>query len=463
MPEVKTRFFMFMLLLVAVRSSGQEVVSSSTTIRLADSAKVSVSFFYADQFNDTSPPFPLSKDSKEKQIVIEKPVLLFDAFSGIPYYIIPGEELYLTANDHSIKFLSSFKERNNELNFFAELNAQYPDFFTTNASMRMKQVIRSADYPVVEKFEREKEKKALEFLEKYMIPNPVSDEFYQYAKQFFYYLKQANLFAILSSPAIQVKGWPAFADTGKIADSGSFSCDSCLPDLAYRMGAYHYLQYLVSAKKIDNGHKAGESAHDIIDSVFSGRTKEFLLFITLKEQLKYGTGSDRSHLTEYITHQNENNLLYVEYLKREIEFKKSVSNKKELVSMDQASTSLDALIEGSRGKLVLIDFWASWCIPCRKTMPDTRKLAQAYDQLQVLYISIDERYSDWIKASRVERIDSPAHSFIIADFQRSEIKKKFKIQAIPRYVLIGKTGEVIAADSPHPGSLELKKLIGRYL
>lgn len=388
---------------------------------------------------------------------------MFDARNGIPFYIIPGDELNVVVFDGYIKFLSPLKERSNELDFFLEFNKQYPEYFKTNAALSLGKKINSVIYQSVEKFENEKENNGLFFLERYKINKPISEKFYVYVKQFFHYLKEANLFSILSSTTIKIKDPPTFLDQEYTILNKDYSCDSCINNIIYRMSVYAYRKFLSKYQRRKSGIYI-KDIYNITEANFIGKTKEFLFFITLKEQLGQGLKSDDTYYISYLNSQNKDNTPYIDYLRKEFLIKKSQPLKKELASPQSETISWDDLIARQRGKVIYIDFWASWCLPCRKELPKTKELFKTFkkEQIAILYISADENYNAWLKATKSENINN-GDSFIITDFKNSELNRQFKIESLPRRILIDKNGNIINDDAPGAADLELKKIIYKYL
>jgi thiol-disulfide isomerase/thioredoxin len=99
-----------------------------------------------------------------------------------------------------------------------------------------------------------------------------------------------------------------------------------------------------------------------------------------------------------------------------------------------------------KGQWYLIDFWASWCGPCRKQLPDLKKV---YDEnknknFQVLGISIDEKHESWTKALGVEKLDWPN---VIEDAGfGGTIATRYQITAIPMNFLVNPEGKIVAKD-----------------
>lgn len=60
------------------------------------------------------------------------------------------------------------------------------------------------------------------------------------------------------------------------------------------------------------------------------------------------------------------------------------------------------------GKIVLVNFWAAWCVPCRKEIPEFVKLQEKYpDKVQIIGISLDDSSSELRKFYKTQRINYP--------------------------------------------------------
>ncbi len=100
-----------------------------------------------------------------------------------------------------------------------------------------------------------------------------------------------------------------------------------------------------------------------------------------------------------------------------------------------------------KGKWVFLDFWASWCVPCRAEIPF---LVKAYDQFKnknfvISSVSIDTDKIAWQKALQEDKTPQFIHTNI-SDFGKTEACKYYQINAIPANMLINPEGRIIAMD-----------------
>lgn len=121
------------------------------------------------------------------------------------------------------------------------------------------------------------------------------------------------------------------------------------------------------------------------------------------------------------------------------------------------STSLDDL----KGKFVYVDVWATWCGPCKREIPFLKEIEKAYHgkNIEFVSISIDKAkdHEAWKKMVKEKELTG-IQLFADNDWNSNFIKD-YKINGIPRFILIDPAGNIVSPDAPRPSSNDLKVLL----
>ena len=115
------------------------------------------------------------------------------------------------------------------------------------------------------------------------------------------------------------------------------------------------------------------------------------------------------------------------------------------------------------GKLVYIDFWATWCGPCRGEIPHLDKLEKDYKGKKIVFvkISLDDDMDAWRKMVTEKKLGGVQ---LHADGAwSSDAAKNYQIKGIPTFVLIGADGKIISPSAPRPSSEEIRTLLDHEL
>lgn len=138
----------------------------------------------------------------------------------------------------------------------------------------------------------------------------------------------------------------------------------------------------------------------------------------------------------------------------------------DILDINGRNKMLNEIIQQNIGQVIYLDFWASWCIPCRQEMKETRKIIEYYkneNKIVYIFISIDELVSNWKEASKTELLNDLENNYLMKDFNSSKLKDKYKLNTIPRYILINKKGQIVNHNAPRPSEPRLKILLDKLL
>lgn len=108
------------------------------------------------------------------------------------------------------------------------------------------------------------------------------------------------------------------------------------------------------------------------------------------------------------------------------------------------------------GKVKLIEFWASWCGPCRKMIPQLKELYEKYHEqgLEILSISLDDKREQWQQALDAEKMSWPQGSDLKGNDPDAPLVKAYGIFGIPYTVLVDENNRILSNRFPELKTLE---------
>lgn len=110
--------------------------------------------------------------------------------------------------------------------------------------------------------------------------------------------------------------------------------------------------------------------------------------------------------------------------------------------------TVDSMIKLSslNGKMVLIDFWASWCAPCRAANPYLQKLYKKYKEkgFEVFAVSLDVKKQAWLKAIKKDKL---TYTQVIDNSGwNSKVAEQFFVDMIPTNFLLDQNGKIVGIN-----------------
>lgn len=240
-----------------------------------------------------------------------------------------------------------------------------------------------------------------------------------------------------------------------------------------------YISYRSQLKKADslkytfiksylNSNSKSKIIHVLFDEYRRDTTITFNQFTELFTSLDSLQQISNADISNYIKQQNilikekhvADSILQV---KIALEKKKNAIPKRSKASLFSAESpngnyiALDNLI--ANNKVIIIDFWASWCGPCRTTNPSLVRLYKKYHSkgLEIISVSEDTNRSAWKSAIATDNLTWPQ----VID-ENGRLTFMYSVRAIPHAFVLDKNGGIAAYDI-HTGGSKIEKLIIKLL
>ena len=123
------------------------------------------------------------------------------------------------------------------------------------------------------------------------------------------------------------------------------------------------------------------------------------------------------------------------------------------------------LLELYKGKVLYIDFWASWCMPCREEMKASVGLRKQYEGKDVvfIYLAYKDTEGSWKKAVMQENLSDVSTNYFIENSKNSRFLEELKLELIPRYLIVNKAGEIADPSAPRPSDQQITTVLNEYL
>lgn len=134
----------------------------------------------------------------------------------------------------------------------------------------------------------------------------------------------------------------------------------------------------------------------------------------------------------------------------------------ELLDTHGKRTNWTEVLRKHKGKMIYVDFWASWCAPCKKEMPASHRLREKCvgKDIVFVYLSTDHSEEAWKQCLPEVGLDKVKENYLVLNSRTSRLlNEDLRLKTIPRYLIYDKTGRLIHNDAPRPGDEKTKRML----
>lgn len=386
-------------------------------------------------------PVVLSNDNRVLKMKIDYPTVLLcnQVFRNTLIFAAPNETIEFDINDEGLirYYCNSNKYRKSESEFINECFKKYGKSENVSDYNELKQIRLLSNMP---KYFDDKYQKEQELLEINYKNDKVSKEFYQYFTSMYWCLIKYN----------ELENKVINPSTFLSIEKSFNEADELLKSEEYKVLLDNYVLKLMKKSGLKNDLYT--KMEFVIKNFTNQKITDYLLYSNISNAL-----NNREvqvvipNKTVDLFRENCKNQVFLDVINKDLQPKTT-------------PIILQNIIEKYKGKLVLVDFWASWCLPCREEFPSEKKLIQKYPNIGFVFLSIDKSNTAWQKAmAEYDDILNKENSFLLVKSDKDELLKQINVSTIPRFVLFGKDGKIISADAPRPSSIEIETLIQSHM
>lgn len=433
-----------LVLFISCGNSGKKAISFNGDIQNPESDSI-----YLIGDNNFKKAIPLNNGAFSDTLSLAKPAYL-KFYAGRQFtwvYMIPGDNLTLKTDmnsfDESLKYEGKTAAENNFLAYKMlkdqEMTGNPSEFFSKNPD-DFKKTVTSFKSRMIAELEKSSSAKEFKEIEKKNIEFAYLMLLAQYPEANSFFTKQNT---------------PMPDEFAK--EIGEINLDD---NTSYEMiPSYKDIVLYQNSIKIDNAKSAAD-VEKLISDLKSDKIKDDVMANLLMYTISSGGTNAQAYYDIVQKYAKDEDLK--KRASAEFESVKKLlpgSPSPEFVFPDINGNDVE--LSDLKGKLVYIDVWATWCVPCLQEIPSLKQLESDYHGKDIHFVSMSidqrkdfEKWQNMVKEKDLKGIQ------IFADKDwSSQFVREYNINGIPRFILLDRDGKIINADAPRPSDANIRLLI----
>ncbi len=376
-------------------------------------------------------------------------------------FLYPSDSLYITLDTKMFDETIVYKGRGADINNF--LAKQYLHFENSIGSETFMQTyyrkIAFSDAQTFSAYADSLTQVKLNYLDQFKSTLPVAFYDYQYAEIVFDYATDKADYPTLHCYVRGIQDSTVKVEPGYYEFYNQLNIDN-----EHYLASYDFVTYLGYYVRYKAKQNFGRDSISYLDQLVSarfllkGKVKERAISEMILQLMDFGTADEvkQMYALSAVDITNPD-------LKQKIDAKYALvssllpGNPAPLFSL-KTKEGKTVNLSDFKGKVVYLDFWASWCGPCMMEMPHAKILQDSFANKEVvfLYVSIDEDEKAWQKTMAAKKMKG-VH--VLAKGFDHEVPKKYGVNGIPSYYLISREGKIIDNHPSRPSDPGIYKEI----
>ena len=401
-----------------------------------------------------------------------RPVTFFDGKESTQMYLCPGDSIFITLNseefDESMHYEGTGAKRNNIL---AEYYLKFKD--PDNEELVSFYAIRDTAIDIFTDLANNNADAAKAYFNEAKASGDLPEDFLKYMEtelyfqpildmQFVYYSKNKD-----TTDEYKEK----LNNIGELTLGAVDFQDADMLNQNYQAWLGYYLRNQIRREIRED---LGDVDKDQYDSIFysyleNTLTPAQLQFYILKEAdgLSYSYDVDKFEkllplADKYVTDKKYNEAIYAQFDEVVRKVNQPLPEDAALYNLDDEELldlTFEDVLAKYKGNVIYLDFWASWCGPCKVEMPNSAKLSKKLKDEDVvfLYTSTDKDPAAWERMIRIMQLHGLHYR--LGKNTRKPVFEEYGIRYIPHYVIFDKEGNMVKNNMTRPGDPETEKMI----